>query len=79
MVLLVGVGDVTEEDGTDNASSAPHESDTGVVEGPLVLLGGFTHEHESLSVGDTTEKRERESARSKDREATESETHILEA
>jgi len=52
LVLLVSVGDVTEEDRSDDASSTPHESDTGVVEGPLVLSGSLTHKHESLSVRD---------------------------
>jgi len=51
-VLGVSVGDVTKEDTADDASSAPHEGDSGVVQVPLVLLGGLTHEHESLGVRD---------------------------
>lgn len=49
-VLLVRGRDVTEEDGLDDAASAPHERDAGVVEVPLVLLGRLTHEHEALGV-----------------------------
>lgn len=37
---------------SDDATAAPHESDAGVVELPLVLLGGLAHHHESLGVGD---------------------------
>lgn len=51
-VGAVGLGDVLEEDGADNASSAPHEGDGWLVELPLVLLGGLLHEHEALGVGD---------------------------
>lgn len=45
-VLQVGVGavrsrDVLEEDGADNATTAPHERNGGLVELPLVLLGGL--------------------------------------
>lgn len=72
VVLLVRSGDVTEEDGLDDAAASPHLRDTGVVEVPVelikietsdgsvekqlqrvaYLLGGLTHEHEALSVGD---------------------------
>lgn len=37
---------------SDNATTSPHQSDTGVVELPVVLLSSFTHEHESLRVRD---------------------------
>lgn len=40
-VLAVGVGDVLEEDGADDASTAPHEGNVGLVELPAVLLGGL--------------------------------------
>jgi hypothetical protein len=42
----------------DDASSAPHEGDTGVVEVPLVLGGGLAHEHEALSVRDPVQSTE---------------------
>lgn len=51
-VLSVGGGNVRKEDGFDDATASPHGSDTGVVEGPFVDLGGLTHEHESLGVRD---------------------------
>lgn len=45
-VLKVGVaaegrGDVLEEDGADDAATAPHEGNLGLVEVPVVLLGGL--------------------------------------
>ena len=40
-VAAVGVGDVLEEDGADDASTAPHEGNVGLVELPAVLLGGL--------------------------------------
>lgn len=51
-VVTVGVGDVLEEDGTDNATTTPHEGDGGVVQLPAVLLGSLPDEHEALGVGD---------------------------
>lgn len=51
-VLAVGVGDVLQEDGADNAATTPHESNGRLVELPLVLLGGVLDEHEALGVGD---------------------------
>lgn len=51
-VLSVGGGNVGQEDRLDDTSTSPHGSDTGVVEGPVVDLGGLSHEHESLSVRD---------------------------
>jgi len=41
-VVAVGVGDVLQEDGADNATTAPHESDGGLVELPVVLLGSLS-------------------------------------
>jgi hypothetical protein len=46
-VLEVGVGpvclgDVLEEDGSDDATTAPHESNLGLVQLPLVLLGSLS-------------------------------------
>ena len=41
VVLAVGGGDVLEEDGADNAASAPHEGDGWLVELPLELLGSL--------------------------------------
>ena len=51
-VLAESSGDVLEEDGSDNATTTPHESDRGVVELPVVLLGSLAHEHEALGVRD---------------------------
>lgn len=51
-VGAVGIGDVLEEDGADDAASAPHESDGWLVQLPAVLLGCLLHKHESLSVRD---------------------------
>ena len=51
-VVLERLGDVAKEDGSDDAATAPHQSDAGVVERPAVLLGGLAHEHEALGVRD---------------------------
>ena len=51
-VLAVSLGDFLQEDGADNASTAPHEGDLWLVQLPLVLLGGVLDQHETLSVGD---------------------------
>jgi hypothetical protein len=56
-VLKVGVGtvslgDVLQEDGADDASTAPHEGNLGLVELPVVLLGGVLDQHETLSIRD---------------------------
>jgi hypothetical protein len=40
-VVAVGLGDILEEDGADNAATTPHEGNGGLVELPLVLLGGL--------------------------------------
>lgn len=40
-LLAVSRGDVLEEDGSDNATTTPHEGDGGLVELPLVLLGSL--------------------------------------
>lgn len=40
-LLAVGRGDVLEEDGADDAATTPHEGDGGLVELPVVLLGGL--------------------------------------
>ena len=54
--LDIGLGDerlrdVLKEDGLDDAATAPHARNAGVVEIPALLLGGVTHEHEALGVG----------------------------
>lgn len=41
VVLSVGGGDVLQEDGADDAASAPHEGDGWLVKLPLVLFGGL--------------------------------------
>lgn len=46
-VAAVGGSDVLEEDGADDAATAPHEGDLGLVELPAVLLGGL-HSRVSL-------------------------------
>ena len=51
-VVAVGVGDVLQEDGADNAATAPHKGDGRLVELPAILLGGVLNEHEALSIGD---------------------------
>jgi hypothetical protein len=66
VVLPVGGGDVLEEDGADDAATAPHEGDGWFVELPLVFAGSLfmldafllvgvecaylLHEHETLGV-----------------------------
>ena len=40
-VAAVGAGDVLQEDGTDNATTTPHEGDLWLVELPAVLTGGL--------------------------------------
>jgi hypothetical protein len=40
-VVAVGLGDILEEDGADNAATTPHEGNGGLVELPLVLLGSL--------------------------------------
>lgn len=51
-VLSVSLGDVSKENGSDDATTSPHEGDTGVVELPAVGLGGLSDEHEALGVRD---------------------------
>lgn len=51
-VVTVGVSDVLEENGTDNATTTPHESDGWVVQLPAVLLSSLPDEHKALGVGD---------------------------
>jgi hypothetical protein len=46
-VGAVRLGDVLQEDGTDDAATAPHERNFGLVQLPLVFLGGlFNGQHE---------------------------------
>jgi hypothetical protein len=40
-VAAVGVGDVLKEDRADDAATAPHEGDLGLLELPAVLLSGL--------------------------------------
>lgn len=40
-VAAVCIGDILEENGTDDATTAPHEGNLGLVELPLVFLGGL--------------------------------------
>lgn len=51
-VLSVSLGDVSKEDGSDDATTSPHEGNTGVVELPAVGLGGLSDKHETLGVRD---------------------------
>ena len=51
-VLGVGSLDVTQENGANNATTAPHQGNAGVVQVPAVLLGGLAHQHETLSIRD---------------------------
>jgi len=49
-VGTVGLGNISQKDGTDDASTTPHESDSGIVQLPSVLLSSFTNQHETLSI-----------------------------
>jgi hypothetical protein len=40
-VGAVRLGDVLQENGSDDAATAPHEGNLGLVQLPLVLLGGL--------------------------------------
>lgn len=51
-VLLEGLCDFTEEDGSDDTTTSPHEGNCWEVEVPLVLLSSFSDQHETLGVGD---------------------------
>jgi len=51
-LLAVGRGDVLQEDGSDDATTTPHEGNGRLVELPAVLLGGSLHQHETLGVRD---------------------------
>ncbi|KAH3667268.1 hypothetical protein OGAPHI_002917 [Ogataea philodendri] len=51
-VLSVSRGDLTQENRSDDTSSSPHESNGWEIELPAVLLGSFSDQHESLSIGD---------------------------
>lgn len=51
-VGTVGLSDVLQEDGADDASTAPHEGNFGLVELPVVLLSGVLDQHETLSIRD---------------------------
>jgi len=51
-VLLEGLEDVLEVLGADDATTAPHESDTTVVKIPLELERSSTHQDEALSARD---------------------------
>jgi hypothetical protein len=51
-VSAEGLGDVLEEDGTDDATTTPHESDFWHVELPVILFRSSTDEHKALSVRD---------------------------
>lgn len=43
-VVAVSVGDVLEEDGTDNAATTPHEGNGRLVQLPAVLAGSLRHD-----------------------------------
>jgi len=54
-VLQVGVaavclGDILEENGADNAATAPHERDFGFVQLPVILLASILNQHETLGI-----------------------------
>ena len=53
-VAAVGLGDVLQEDGTDDATAAPHERNLGLVELPLVLLGSLCEKQSQKSNADTS-------------------------
>ena len=47
-VLVVGLLDVAQEDGADDAAAAPHQRDRTVVQVPLEQLRSLAQEHEAL-------------------------------
>ena len=49
--LRVGVGDLLEEAGADDAAAAPDAGDRREIELPVVFLLGLAHELEALGVG----------------------------
>jgi len=51
-VAAVGIGDVLQKDGSDNATTTPHQSNRWLVQLPLVLLCGILNQHETLGIGD---------------------------
>ena len=51
-VFTVRGGNVAQKDRLDDAPTAPHGGDTGIVEVPVVDLGGLAHEHKALGVRD---------------------------
>jgi hypothetical protein len=54
-VGAVRLGDVLQEDGSDDAATTPHERNLGLVQLPLVLLGGlFTGQHEIANTSGRT-------------------------
>ena len=48
-VLVVGLLDVPEEDGADDAAAAPHQRDRAVVQLPREQLRGLAQQHEALN------------------------------
>ena len=51
-VLGVGILDVSEEAGTNNTATTPHERHATKVQVPTLLLTFSFHKHEALSIGD---------------------------
>ena len=45
-----GFLDVSQKDASNDATSAPHQSDPAVIQIPFHLFGRFSHEHEALGV-----------------------------
>jgi hypothetical protein len=50
-VGTIGLGDVLEEDRSNDATSSPHQCDFWLVEFPLVCLCSVLNEHKSLRIG----------------------------
>lgn len=51
-VVGVGILDLAQEGRADDTATAPHKGNTGVVQLPVVVLGGLAHQHEALGVRD---------------------------
>ncbi|RUS26191.1 hypothetical protein BC938DRAFT_471104 [Jimgerdemannia flammicorona] len=51
-VIVIRFFNPPEEHRPNDTSSAPHECDPAIIQVPLIILRGLTHEHEPLGIGD---------------------------
>jgi hypothetical protein len=49
---LIGLCDITQEDGTDDTSTSPHERNPRIIQFPPIVLCSSPHEHKPLSIRD---------------------------